>query len=69
MRQDHRYLVRADESTQEVVVEAVQQVTNAIDGSLPTYVDQGRSGCASCAVVIRGITFTRFIVRGHMQVH
>jgi hypothetical protein len=44
IRQDHGYLVRSSQSTQEVVIEAVQEVAKAINGSLPACFDQGRSG-------------------------
>ena len=38
MRQDHCYLLRSSQSPQEVVIEGLQQVAKAIDGSLPAYV-------------------------------
>jgi hypothetical protein len=68
-RKNQGYLVRSSQSTHEMVVEVVQQVTKAIDSSLPAYVDQGRSGWAACATVMPGIAITRFIVRALMQVH
>jgi hypothetical protein len=69
MRQDHGDLLRSRQSTQEVVIEALQQVAKAIDGSLPAYVDQGHCGSAASAAAIRGIAVTRFIVRALMRVH
>jgi hypothetical protein len=69
MRQDHGYLVRSSGSAQEVVIEPVQQVAKAIDGSLPAYVAQSRSGSAASAAVIREITITRFIARALKRVH
>jgi hypothetical protein len=58
MRQDHGDLLRSSQSTQEVVIEALQQVAKAIDGSLRAYVDQGHSGSAAFAAMIRGIAIT-----------
>src|ERR1019366_6524769 len=58
MRQDHGDLLRCSQSTQEVVIEALQQVAKAINGGLPAYVDQAHSGSAASEVVIRGIAIT-----------
>jgi hypothetical protein len=69
MRQDHGDLLGSSQPTQEVAIEALQQVPKAIDGGLPAYVDQGHSGSARSAAVLPGIAITRFIVRGLMGVH
>jgi hypothetical protein len=69
MRQDHGDLLRSSQSTQEVVIEALQQVAKAIDGGLPAYVDQAHSGSAASEAVIREIAIIRFIVRALMRVH
>jgi hypothetical protein len=69
LRQDYGYLVRSSQSTQEVVIEAVQEVAEAKDGSLPACFDQGRPGSAASAAAIRGIAIARIIVRTLKRVH
>jgi hypothetical protein len=69
MRQDHGDLFGSSQSTQEVVIEVLQQVAKAIDGSLPAYIDQAHSGSPASEGVIRGIAIIRFIVRALMRVH